>query len=301
MEVYTDPKRHYRVLESSNTEEQKFQVILEESDLLLTLPSFINESDVIEISTKFLYKIRQDIKFHIQNYPDFLHSLIPISAPKNIEKNINVMYDVAKIANVGPFATIAGTVAQLMTSLLVFWIKKNYASHQNVINNAFSVIVENGGDIYVYSHKERIVGVLSNPKLNQNIGIKILKSDFPTSLCSSSSKIGHSLSFGNGDIAMVKAKNAALADALATAYCNMLKTSKDINKVIDLAKKHSKILAINNPFNYQELLEFIEVYSEFKNYHNLFDLHSKSGLEGIFLQCDEHIGIWGDLELVALA
>ncbi len=298
MSIYLNTDRHYRKLESFHQDEQKLQVVVEETDLLITIPSFIDHTAFVQICINYIYTLRQEIKNYVNLNPDFIHSLYPIKVEKNNHSLILAMAKASQFANVGPFAAIAGSIAQLTTMMIVMWIKQNYPK---INNSQINVIVENGGDIYLFSQKERFVGILANPNQGQQISIKIKKNDFPTSLCSSSAKIGHSLSLGNGDIAMVKAKNAALADALATAYCNMLKTSKDINKVIELAKNHSKILIKKNPYKLEEIKKFLKLE------HNIlkFDLftpftdNSKSGLEGVFLQCDEHIGIWGDFELVS--
>jgi ApbE superfamily uncharacterized protein (UPF0280 family) len=50
----------------------------------------------------------------------------------------------------------------------------------------------------------------------------------PVGVCSSSGRIGHSLSMGNSDVVCVIAKSAPLADAAATALANMVKTKKSL-------------------------------------------------------------------------
>jgi ApbE superfamily uncharacterized protein (UPF0280 family) len=48
--------------------------------------------------------------------------------------------------------------------------------------------------------------------------------------------VGHSLSFGKADAVVVLAAAAALADAAATATCNRVKRSQDIDEAIDFAR-----------------------------------------------------------------
>lgn len=319
--IYLSPFRNYRKIESIHADEQKFQIIIEETDLLITIPKHINTEEAVDKCFRYISKLRKELKEYIFIHPEFQHSLEPIVSKKNAPSIVKTMCDTTKYANVGPFAAVAGSVAQLVSQMLFVWIveknqhEKQKYTKENIEEKMSStllheesqsdnIIVENGGDIYIYSQKERVVGILSNPTKGESIGLKIHKEDFPVSICSSSSKIGHSLSFGNGDIAMVRSKNAALADALATAYCNMLKTSKDINRVIEQAQKDAEIKIPQNPFDTQEIYAFLNEENssrETRGFQNtLPENNILGGLEGIFLQCDGHIGAWGKIELVAL-
>ena len=380
---YLSPLRNYRKLESLHEDEQKFQVMVEETDLLITIPKYANMEEAACVCVQYIKRLRQELKEYILINPIFQHSLKPVSSQKNAPNIVKAMCQATKYAHVGPFAAVAGSIAQMTSLMLVAWIRqqniqintqinaenqhkleqehissgdKNQGKTQQHIEinkqinservftgqestqeiqseiqqiteqvnldnigsqnsnpaNPINVIVENGGDIYIYSEKERIVSILSNPTEGESIGLKIYPSDCPVSICSSSSKIGHSLSFGNGDIAMVRAKNAALADSLATAYCNILKTSKDINKVIERAQKDAAIQILHNPFNNDELFFLNALHAPHtlneKNTlpHNDLEKNTSTqnalsgGLEGVFLQCDGHIGAWGKIELVAL-
>jgi len=127
------------------------------------------------------------------------------------------------------------------------------------------VLVENGGDIYLCSTRERNVGLLQNPEAGADLGIRLPKESFPVSICSSSATIGHSLSLGRGDLVAVRAANACLADAAATSLCNMLRHAPDLNRVLGRGKT---------------LAGF--------------------GVQGILAIIEGNLGIWGDLELVAL-
>ena len=49
--------------------------------------------------------------------------------------------------------------------------------------------------------------------------------------------MGHAFSFGRGDACVVISENVVTADAFATAYCNKVQTSDDIEKVLGLAQK----------------------------------------------------------------
>lgn len=333
--LYTNPVRHYRKLKSPYLDEQKIQVIVAETDVLITVPLYlfadnvnkgsgkkeiVDADEVVRLCYDFITYIRSDLQNYTLHDTRFEHSLQPIKAHKNASLLIKAMCEAGKYANVGPFAAVAGSVAQMTATMLYFWIeykrqrmREEQANRKNI--EPTNIIVENGGDIYMFSTKERIVGVLANINEGQSLGVKITPQSFPLSVCSSSSKIGHSLSFGQGDIAMVMAKNAALADAFATSYCNDLKSSKDIQIVLERARQNNTIKSSHHPFGksghvrnaYTEIFVFLEEYEN--GFHRSSVEHildgsafqqGKSGVLGVFVQCDETMGAWGDIELVVL-
>ena len=55
----------------------------------------------------------------------------------------------------------------------------------------------------------------------------------PLGLCASSSRMGHSHSLGDCDLAVVAAPDTALADAAATAACNAVRAAADITPALD--------------------------------------------------------------------
>jgi ApbE superfamily uncharacterized protein (UPF0280 family) len=127
------------------------------------------------------------------------------------------------------------------------------------------ILVENGGDTYLCSTLDRHIGILSIPAEKMRLCVPVSADEFPCSFCASSARIGHALSFGNADLVVVRAKDAALADAAATALANRLKTPDDMGAVLDKAQEWTDI-----------------------------------GVDGVFAQCTGRIGVWGNMELVAL-
>ena len=85
------------------------------------------------------------------------------------------------------------------------------------------------------------------------------------SLCASSATIGHSLSLGRGDLAVVRARDASLADAAATALGNRLRHAGDVEAALAWAEGMAEV-----------------------------------GVEGAFVQCVGRLGLWGKIELEAL-
>ena len=87
------------------------------------------------------------------------------------------------------------------------------------------IIVENGGDIFIASTQERIIGVYAgkeNP-FTGKIAVRLAAELFPCGVCTSSGTVGSSFSYGVADAAMIVAPDTALADAVATAAANLVK------------------------------------------------------------------------------
>lgn len=270
-DIYKSPYRTYRLDTATRENEQKIQIIIEETDLLITLTNEVNKEEIINFCSKEIQEQRNILKFWINLYPEIKNSLDPIEAPQNAPLLIAAMCEASAYAHVGPFASVAGTIAQYIAIKLHDYLQdKKYCD---------DVIVENGGDIYAFSSRERHIGILANPQEHCMVGIKLTKEQFPLAICASSATIGHSLSFGQGDLALILATNASLADALATRYSNLLQNKQDINTILAQAKKDYHIQIKDNPFA---------------------ETNSKSGLAGVFLQIDETIGAWGEIELIVL-
>lgn len=244
--VHTDHTRSYRDNVTPASSEKSFQAVVEQTDLFI-----VAEDDLSEKALEAIHEIRAVLNGHIVLNPQFATSLIPIPIPENTHTVISAMAHAASRCNVGPMAAVAGAVAQYVAEQLVT-ISPN-------------VIVENGGDIFMHSTRSRKVALLSEPESGAKIGLAIEADDFPVAICSSSGTIGHSLSLGSGDLVTVRAKDACLADAAATALANLLKSPSDVPKVIEKARTLAE-----------------------------------HGLDGVFIQYDSKIGAWGNLELIAL-
>jgi ApbE superfamily uncharacterized protein (UPF0280 family) len=126
------------------------------------------------------------------------------------------------------------------------------------------VIVENGGDIYLATSKERTIGIYAgNSPLSFKIGFVIGPEDSPLGVCTSSGTVGHSLSFGKADAVSVLSKSAGLADAAATAIGNIVKEKRDIELGLERGKE-------------------IE------------------GVSGMLIILGDKMGVWGDVKLTQL-
>ncbi|MGZ3535016.1 MAG: UPF0280 family protein [Thermodesulfobacteriota bacterium] len=105
------------------------------------------------------------------------------------------------------------------------------------------VIVENGGDIYMATSKERTIGIYAgNSPLSLKIGVVISPEESPLGICTSSGTVGPSLSFGRANAVCLLSKSAALADAAATAVGNIVKEKKDIELGLEKGREIKGIL-----------------------------------------------------------
>lgn len=167
---------------------------------------------------------RLDIENYIDKDKRFLTALKPLGVELRAPEIVKKMAACAKKANVGPMAAVAGAIAEFLGRDL---LRKGCKD----------VIIENGGDIFLKTTRARVVGIYAGrAKLWNRLGLKINPSDTPLGICASSGTLGHSLSFGRADIAVILSKSASLADAAATAVCNRIRSKKDLQTALDFAK-----------------------------------------------------------------
>ncbi len=142
------------------------------------------------------------------------------------------MYKASILTGVGPMASVAGIIAE-------------FAAISAINKGSKNVIIENGGDIFINFDKEIIKGLYAGSnKIAERLAFRITQDFMPAAVCSSSSKMGHSISFGACDLATVLSGDAALADAAATMACNMVKTEDDIKDTLDRVIEIDGIIGI---------------------------------------------------------
>lgn len=167
---------------------------------------------------RYIFNLRQDLRNYIFKNEEFSLSIEPLKMPNEVLSNVVFkMYESSYYADVGPMACVAGTISELSLDYLI----EHGSCHS---------IVENGGDIAIVNDRKVLCGIYSNNKaLGNNIAFEIKKRKKPLGICTSSGKIGHSISFGGADSVTVIGKSAALCDGLATRIANSVngETSQD--------------------------------------------------------------------------
>jgi len=202
----------------------KFEVIVKETDLLVRA-----ESNLFNETRESVLKYRHQLETYITMNPEFQRSLVPLSEDSYAPEIVREMIRVSQMAQVGPMASVAGAMAE--------WVSKD------LLKFSKEVIIENGGDIYLATARERIIGIYAGlSPLSLKIGIVIRPEESPLGICTSSGTVGHSLSFGKADAVCIVSKSAALADAAATAVGNVVQEKKDIEKGLEKGKEIEGVL-----------------------------------------------------------
>jgi len=202
----------------------KFEVTVKETDLLVRA-----ERNLFQETRELVLKYRQQIEAYIETNPEFQRSLIPLKEDPYAPEIVREMIRTSRLAQVGPMAAVAGAMAESVSKDLLKLSKE--------------VIVENGGDIYLATSRERTIGIFAGDSpLSLKIGIVVGPEDSPLGVCTSSGTVGPSLSFGKADAVCILSKSAALADAVATAVGNIVKEKKDIESGLERGKEIEGVL-----------------------------------------------------------
>ena len=174
---------------------------------------------------------RKVVEDYIASHPRFASSLIPLPPDEGAPCLVQQMLAAACIAGVGPMAAVAGAIAE--------------AVGRDLLQHSDEVLVENGGDVFIQSQIPRTVGLYAGRSvLTGRIGLAIQPEDCPLGICTSSGRVGPSLSFGLADACTVLARSAAVADALATALGNRIRTAADLGPVLDPATLPPEALGV---------------------------------------------------------
>ncbi len=221
-----------------------FQVTIKETDLLVCAAR-----DLTDKAEDLVVRARWEIEEFIRAVPYFAETLTPMDVREDASPLIQAMASAGQIARVGPMAAVAGAIAEFVA--------------RGLAEESPEVIVENGGDVYLMGSQERTLSLWAGEDGVRGVGLRVGAELMPVSVCTSSGRIGHSLSFGQADAVSVVAHDGALADAVATALANRVRAPEDIERAIDAAQ-------------------------------------GIPGVLGVVATIDGAIGAWGEVKLVAL-
>lgn len=192
-----------------------FTARVKETDLWITAPR-----DLSSQAVESILRHRRGLEGYARQHPEFLTSLKPLPPDPWAPPLVKAMLAAGSAAGTGPMAAVAGAIAQ--------------AVGRDLMPLASEVIVENGGDLYLEASLETTVGLeAGDSPISGRLGIKIPAKAMPLCLGTSSGTVGHSLSLGRADAATVKAADGALADAVATALGNRVKSAGDLEAALD--------------------------------------------------------------------
>ena len=204
---------------------------VEESDVWIGYSPEVDAPSLIRHSASVLLRLRLEI----QNYPDkqFLTAFTPLkNQGEQKSELLALMLQASNMTNTGPMASVAGAIAQQLGKEL----KKAFGLEE--------ILVENGGDLYIDVAKPLKVKLFApTSPLSGKVGVVVDPKLGPMGICTSSAKIGHSFSFGRADAVMVATSDAALADALATAYCNRVQAAVDVQTLCEELSAREDVLS----------------------------------------------------------
>ncbi len=242
MTKYTE--RHYRKWTRARGL-RSFQVAVKETDLWVSA-----EQELHKETRDLVIRYRHQLEHYIESHPLFLTTLRPLPEDPYAPPMIAEMIRVTKRIGVGPMAAVAGALAQYVG--------------KGLLQFSDQVIVENGGDIFLQAARAVTISIFAgDSSLSEQIGVKIPTRQMPLGVCSSSGKIGHSLSEGVADVVCVLSSSALLADAAATLLGNRMKGPSDLRAFGDW-------------------------------------VHEIDGLVGGVAVVGDKMAVWGDIELVGL-
>jgi len=222
-----------------------FSVVVKETDLHIRA-----RRDLTAEALAATQRYRADLESYIKSHPIFLTTLRPFEVEQDAPPIVKEMADATREAGVGPMAAVAGAIAERVGKELLPYSDE--------------VIVENGGDIFLKTLKERFIGVYAGEsKFTRKIAFSIRPEETPLGVCTSSGTVGHSLSFGYADAVIVFSPSTSLADAAATAIGNRVRIAEDI----------------------PEALEFAQ---------------GLKGLRGVAIIKGDNMGVWGQIKLAAV-
>lgn len=191
-----------------------FHVVVEQTDLWIAA-----EKDLTGKARKSVKGHRKVLESYIDRHPEFTTSLVPLDAGIDAGGIVVEMLSASGAAGTGPMAAVAGAIAEA--------VAKDLSQYSD------TVIVENGGDLYLIGAGNRTVGIWAGDSpLSWQVGLRVEPGE-GLSVCTSSGTVGPSTSFGKADAALVVARSGALADAAATALGNSIRTSDDIEESIN--------------------------------------------------------------------
>jgi hypothetical protein len=209
-----------------------FQVSVKETDLDVGVSTHAYSPGLVLRAANSVRRCRLELEAYIARDPVFASSLEPWPADEAAPEIARVMAAAAALAGVGPMAAVAGAMAE--------WVGRDLRLAPEVERGPDipGIIVENGGDIYLRSERDRRVSVFAGTSpFSGRLGLLIPAEQAREGLgvCTSSGTVGPSLSFGCADAVVVVAHSTPLADAVATSAANRVTGPGDLEAAVAYA------------------------------------------------------------------
>lgn len=194
-----------------------FELRVKQTDMRISA-----EADLRDEALALVLEARAQVEGYIGECPEFLRSLVPLTADPGAPTVVAAMLGAARRTHVGPMAAVAGAIAEHVG--------------RGLVSSSPEVIVENGGDLFLRSRQPRELTLLAENTTLGGLRITVPPAPEGAGIATSAGTLGHSLSFGRADAVMVVAASGALADALATAIGNIVQRASDLEPALARAR-----------------------------------------------------------------
>ena len=184
-----------------------------------TIVSIVCEEPFVKVAKQAIFEARDIIERKVAEDPFFRITYEPYPASSDDDILIQRMCNASEISGVGPFAGVAGAVAV-------------HAVERMKEAGANEAIVENGGDIAFLSDRQVPVGLFADHPVLKDVAFMV-SSDGITGICSSSAKIGPSVSLGSSNVCTVFSDDVILADCCATALGNLVTDEDSLSDAME--------------------------------------------------------------------
>lgn len=232
--------------------ETSFVVREGESDLWIACRPPLDGPRAASACGRRVRALRASILAYARRRTGFLTSMSPLPSDPDAPPVVRAMLAAGSAASVGPMAAVAGAIAEDVARFL-----------QQAFGCAF-VVVENGGDVYTVSSTPLEIAVLAGDSpLSGKVAIRTRAAADGIAVCTSSGTVGPSVSEGCADAATVLTADGALADALATALGNRVRSAAGVLEALTW-------------------------------------LQGVPGAAGGLVICEDRLGAWGQLEVLGL-
>ena len=222
-----------------------FRTVVQETDLQIHAVT-----DLSRPARESVLRHRGYLETYIAARPEFATTLAPWPAEPFMPGIVGRMAAAGQAAGVGPMAAVAGAIAE--------------AVGRDLLSSSDEIIVENGGDLFLSAGRPLTVALFAGESpLSMKVGLRFAPACGPRAVCTSSGRIGHSLSRGRADAVCAVAADGALADAAATAVGNRIDSAEAIAEAMEFGR-------------------------------------CIDGIEGMVAIFGDRIGMWGALDLVPL-
>ncbi len=242
-----EPRRYRGLIDAGDL--VAFGVAVGETDLLV-----LAEREMRAEARAAARYARRRIESHAVVHPEMLDARRPLAPPADLTGVVAAMYRASAIAGTGPMAAVAGAIAEV--------VARELAKYLAASGGRPEVIVENGGDVFAISGRERVAAIgAGSSRWHGRLGLVLPPGQ--RAVCTSSGTVGHSDSGGRADAVVVVGPDGAVADALATATGNRVASEEDVRNAVEWAR-------------------------------------ARADIDHVVVICGETLGAWGDLELRGL-